>query len=279
MQSFIQLRRTFTMLEKNIPLTTEIGKNGKQYHLGQILSIWALGALPMAILTWVVAPTVIPSLPFHPGITYWCLMIVGMTWQMVVSLAIIYGELGTLRWQAIRQRTWLNTPRQPSTNQPGSRLFWWLLPCLFFSALINLGLGNYINMPVTWLFPALKAPIYTNIDQLVNPRFIGQWWILGIFLISALLNYFLGEEFLFRGILLPKMKGVFGHWDWVANALLFGLYHLHKPWEIPGIFLSSLAITWPARRFQSNWMAIIVHGVEGIIILILVLSVILGLAS
>ncbi len=40
---------------------------------------------------------------------------------------------------------------------------------------------------------------------------------------------------------------------------------------------SNLAISWPARRFRSNWMAVIVHGVEGLLILALVLGVILGL--
>jgi hypothetical protein len=41
--------------------------------------------------------------------------------------------------------------------------------------------------------------------------------------------------------------------------------------------VSNLAISWPASRFRSNWMAIIVHGLEGIPILVVVLAVILGL--
>lgn len=65
-------------------------------------------------------------------------------------------------------------------------------------------------------------------------------------------NYFLGEELLFRGVLLPKMRGVFGRWDRVANAFLVSLYHLHKPWSLPSIVLGNLAISWPARRFRSN---------------------------
>jgi uncharacterized protein len=111
---------------------------------------------------------------------------------------------------------------------------------------------------------------------LANYNLKGQWWLLGITQVSFLFNYFLGEEFLFRGALLPKMQGVFGKHDWVANAVLFGLYHLHLPWRIPGNILSGLAIAWPARRFSSSWMAIIVHGVEGFLVLVPVLMVILG---
>ncbi len=102
-----------------------------QYTLWQILGIWALVALPMALPAWVVAPV----------FTYWLLMIAGMAWQFVVSLVILHRELGTLRWSAIRQRTWLQTPRDPGTGQPNPRLFWWLAPAGFFAALVFIGPG------------------------------------------------------------------------------------------------------------------------------------------
>jgi len=247
-----------------------------QYTLWQILGIWALAALPMALLTWVVAPIIIPYSPLHPGITYWLLMIAGMAWEFIVSLAIMYHELGTLRWSAIRQRVWLQTPRDPGTGRPNSKLFWWLLPAVLFSGVVNLGLRGYLDAPVTMLFPALKQPAFTDMAQLASPQFHGQWWILGIALVSFAFNYFLGEEFLFRGVLLPKMQGVFGKYDWLANGVLFGLYHLHKPWSIPGNILSAFPMTLPSRHFHSNWMAVIVHGVELIPVLVLTLAVILG---
>jgi membrane protease YdiL (CAAX protease family) len=192
---------------------------------------------------------------------------------------IIYRELGTLRWSAIRQRTWLQTPRGPGTDQPNPRLFWWLLPALFFAGVVGIGLARYLDAPMAWLFPALQPAPFTDTSQLASPDFQGQWWLVGVLLVSHLLNYFLGEEFLFRGVLLPKMQGVFRRYDWVANAVLFGLYHLHKPWMIPSIIMGSLALTWPARRFRSNWMAIIVHAVEGLPGLVLVPAIILGLVG
>jgi membrane protease YdiL (CAAX protease family) len=259
--------------------TQETTSKNDQYTLWQILGIWALATLPMALLAWVVAPAVIPYSPLHPGITFWLLMIAGMAWQFIVSLVIMYRELGTLRWSAIRQRTWLQTPRDPKTDQPNSRLFWWLLPALLFSGLVNMGIGSYLNAPMNWLFPALQPPEFTDMAQLATPEFHGQWWVLGITLLSFAFNYFLGEEFLFRGVLLPRMQRVFGKYDWVANAVLFGLYHLHVPWRIPSIIVSGLAFSGPARYFRSNWMAVIVHGVELVPTLIMVLAVILGLVG
>jgi hypothetical protein len=49
-------------------------------------------------------------------------------------------------------------------------------------------------------------------------------------------------------------------------------------WALPRI-VSNLTYGWPARRFRSNWMAIIVHGAEGLPTLALVLVIILGLAT
>ncbi len=255
----------------------EAKEASEQYNLWQILGIWALVAFPMALLAWVVAPAIIPYVPLPAGITFWLLLIAGMAWEFVVSLVIMYRELGTLRWSAIRQRVWLQTPRDPTTDRPNSKLFWWVVPALLFTGLINLGIRSYVDAPMGWLFPGIQPAAYMDMQQLASPAMRGQWWLLGIALTSALFNYFLGEEFLFRGVLLPRMQGVFGKADWVANGVLFGLYHLHKPWNIPGIIASAFAMSWPSARFRSNWMAIVVHGVEMIPLLIIVLAVILGL--
>jgi membrane protease YdiL (CAAX protease family) len=84
---------------------------------------------------------------------------------------------------------------------------------------------------------------------------------------------------MYRGILLPKMKGVFGKWDWFFNGILFGLYHLHKPQVIFSTALYfGFVFALPSRLFQSSWMAAIIHGLEGLLGIVIVLGVILGLS-
>jgi len=251
--------------------------HSKQYSLAKILGIWASVSLPMGLLAWVVGPAIIPYTTLHPGIVHWLLIIAGMMWQCVVALVILKRELGALRWSVLRERLWLNLPRDPHTGRARARLFWWVVPCVAFSLTVGIVLARYVDAPVTALFPALSMPSRMDVSGLADPQFVGQWWLLGVTLISMTFNYFLGEELLFRGVLLPKMRGTFGRWDWVANAVLFGLYHLHIPWSLPSILLTNLAISWPARRFRSNWMAVIVHGAEGLIVPVVVLMVILGL--
>jgi len=38
------------------------------------------------------------------------------------------------------------------------------------------------------------------------------------------------RELLSHGVLCHGWPASFGRWDWVANTVLFGLYHAHKIW-------------------------------------------------
>jgi uncharacterized protein len=259
---------------QSLPAPVGAADTSAQYSLSKILGIWASVTVPMAVLAFVVVPAIIPRTSIHPGIVYWIAIVVGMMWQFVVSLAVLRHELGGLHWTAVKERIWLNAPRDPRTGRPRRRLFVWAVPAIAANVL-----GGYLaaGLDTAWInwLPALRQPSYTHIEGLADPQFQGQWWLLGLTLVSFSFNYLLGEELLFRGVLLPRMAGVFGRWDWVANAVLFGLYHVHKIWFWPSMITSSFGLTWAARRYRSLWMGVVVHGVEGYFI-VLVLGVILG---
>jgi uncharacterized protein len=243
--------------------------SSKQYSLTKILAVWASVTVPMGLLAWVVAPAIIPHTSLHPGLVHWILMVVGMMWQFVVSLAVLRHELGGLHWPALKKRIWLNIPRDPRSGKPRKVLFLWALPAV---AAVGIGayLGSWLDTAWTDWLPFLHEPSYTNAQSLADPKFQGQWWILGLALTSMLFNYVLGEELLFRGVLLPRMAGVFGRWDWVANSVLFGLYHVHKIWAWPSMITTTFGLSWAARRYRSFWMGVIVHGVEGFFIVVTV---------
>jgi len=249
------------------PIDTETA----QYSLTKILAIWAAVTAPMALLAFVVAPALFDRTSMNDGLVFWMLMVVGMAWQFVLSLLILRRELGGLRWEAVKRRIWLYRPVDPKTGRRGGRLWWWVIPAY----LVNV-LGEYLKVDILWsALTGLHEPDHAKIQTLADPQFQGQWWILGLALTSCAFNYVLGEELLFRGVLLPKMAGVFGRWDWVANAVLFGLYHVHKIWFWPSMITTSFGISWAARRFRSFWMGVLVHGIESFFVVI-VLAVILG---
>jgi membrane protease YdiL (CAAX protease family) len=102
--------------------------------------------------------------------------------------------------------------------------------------------------------------------------------MLGVTAPLAVFNTFLGEEFLFHGILLPKLADRFGTAAWIVSGFLFGLYHMHQPWGIPGNILSTSVFAFAALRFRSTWFSIVLHSAQSVVLLIMILALILGAA-
>jgi membrane protease YdiL (CAAX protease family) len=261
-------------------------RRGEQYSLARILSIWALAAAPMGILNWIVFPLLaldFESDPLGFGITLLVLLTLGLVWLFVLSMIIVRREEGDLRWATVKRRLRLNTPREPATGQPRARLWLWVVPFLVAVALVELVLNTPLENVWVSVFPFLAEPQGYSLDAILGSQEIlarleGAWWFFALFVVQAAFNTILGEEFLFRGVLLPKMEGVFGRWSWVANSILFGLYHVHKPWGIPNSVLTGLLYTFPAYRYRSTWMSIILHSAQSVFFAFLVLGVVLGLA-
>jgi membrane protease YdiL (CAAX protease family) len=258
-----------------------------QYSLAKILGIWALAALPMAILSWIVFPAVSPdasSDPLGAGVTRIAVLLIGLVWLFVLSMIIVRQEEGDLRWATVKRRLRLNAPRDPETAQPRRKLWLWLLPFLIGAVAWSLVLRPPVDGLWVTLFPFLAEPPGYSLDVIFGSQelldgLIGAWWLLGLFVVSAIFNTILGEEFLFRGVLLPKMEGAFGKWSWVANGVLFGFYHLHQPWGIAGSVISGVLLyAFVSWRFRSTWMGVIVHSAQSVYFTFLILGVVLGLA-
>jgi uncharacterized protein len=259
---------------------------GEQYSLAKILGIWALAAAPMGVLGWIGFPLLAPDFGSDPlgfGVTRLVLLTLGLVWLFVLSMIIVRREEGDLRWATLKRRLRLNTPRDPATGRPRARLWLWVVPFLVAVAVVELVLNTPLENAWVSLFPFLAEPQGYGPDaifgsQEVLARLQGAWWFFALFVINAVFNTILGEEFLFRGVLLPKMEGVFGRFSWVANGVLFGLYHVHQPWGIPNSVITGLLYTYPAYRYRSTWMAIILHSAQSVYFGFLVLGVVLGLA-
>ncbi|HET7035856.1 MAG TPA: CPBP family intramembrane glutamic endopeptidase [Thermomicrobiaceae bacterium] len=253
------------------------------YPLRRIVAIWALAVAPMVVLGWVVAPLVGDRIYREEGIVRGGLLTIGLAWLVVFSLLLVRQEEGNLAWGTVKRRLRLNAPISPRTGQQGGRLWWWVVLLVVLYGLYSVLLEPPIHHAVSALLPGLAEPDRYSLDELLKSHdrvaaLEGAWWLVLLFAALGFFNIF-GEEFLFRGVLLPKMGGVFAAWTWVANGLIFALYHLHQPWSIPtasvdGIFLLAL----PAWYFRSTVVPLIVHGSQSIYFLVLVIGIVLGLA-
>src|SRR5918992_2896352 len=121
---------------------------GEQYSLAKILGIWALAAVPMGILGWIIFPLVAPDFgsdPLGAGVTRVVLLTLGLVWLFVLSLLIVRREEGDLRWATVRRRLRLTAPRDPTTGEPRARLWLWVVPLLVAVTVVQLLLSSPIR--------------------------------------------------------------------------------------------------------------------------------------
>jgi membrane protease YdiL (CAAX protease family) len=236
----------------------------------------------MWLLGWVAYPALSATLfPLEAGLLRMKLITLGLVWQFILAILILYREEGNIRLSTISRRFWLTHPVSPSTGETKKALWWWIIPLFLLVAALEIGLRSPLEEIWLKIFPFFADPGGNNFEAAFAPemrsQWIGNWGFVGLFVISALFNTFLGEELIFRGVLLPKMQGLFGRWDWVANGLLFSFYHLHQPWGILATLPADLVLAFSGKRFRSNWFPIILHSGQSVFFLILVLGLVLGL--
>ena len=260
---------------------------GAQYSLARILGIWALAAIPMGVLSWIVFPAWVPdsgSDPLAVGVRRIVLLTCGLIWLFVLSMIIVRQEEGDLRWTTVKRRLRLNAPRDPETGGTRRGLWLWIVPFLIASVVWDVALKSYVSDLSVSILPFLAEPPNYGFESVfesreILDRLVGAWGFFGLIVVFLAFNSILGEEFLFRGVLLPKMEGVFGKWSWVANGVLFGFYHVHQPWSIvESVVGGAFFLAYPSRRLRSTWMGIIVHSAQSVFFAFLVLGVVLGRA-
>jgi membrane protease YdiL (CAAX protease family) len=236
----------------------------------RVLSVWAAATVPMAALAWVVAPLLAHSMPGAAALPRALILTLtaGLAWQFALVLIVVRQEQGTLRWSALRRALWLGTPARPKTGQLDKRLWWLTVPLV--AAFAAEQLVPFLPHPGDRDFGAFLG---STAGHAVLSH---SWGWLTVLLVMMLLNTVLGEELLFRGVLLPRMGAAFGRWDWAVNGLLFAAYHLHTPWAIPATLLDTLTLAYPARRYRSALLGIAVHSAQTVFFVPLVLAVVLS---
>jgi len=81
-----------------------------QYSLFKILAIWVAAVVPMVVLGWVIAPLIGDRVDLgvgdenREGIMRALLLTVGLIWQFVLAMGIIFHEEGNIWPATIRRR-------------------------------------------------------------------------------------------------------------------------------------------------------------------------------
>jgi membrane protease YdiL (CAAX protease family) len=240
-----------------------------QLRLGGIAAVWAAAALPMALLAWVVAPAIADHLSGPSALSRAVIIALtaGLVWQFVLVLGLVAREQGSLRWSVLKDALWLRAPRAPRTGRRGGRAWLVLLPLV-------------VVFGAEELVPVLSHPASRDLAEFLGSHaghtlLGGSWGWFAILATLLVFNTVLGEELLFRGYLLPRMNGVFGRRDWLANGVLFALYHLHEPWVIPAPLLVPVE-AYGSKRYRSALVGIAVHSTQSLLFFALALPIVVN---
>ena len=104
------------------------------------------------------------------------------------------------------------------------------------------------------------SPSFMTFEPLTK----GRYWLLLVWLPYWVLNI-LGEEFIWRGVMLPRQELVFGKYTWVIHGFGWGLFHVAFGWKllitlIPIIFIQSFVV----QKTKNTWTGVLLHaGING----------------
>lgn len=103
----------------------------------------------------------------------------------------------------------------------------------------------------------------------------GKWWLIIVYFVGWFLNI-VGEEFWYRGWMLPRQEVAFGKFAWLVNGLMFNFQHLYMPWNLLAMLPGSLLVSYAVQRQGKTWMSIIWHGLVNFSLLIFIIQGVIG---
>lgn len=240
-----------------------------QYSRARILATWAAAALPMATAAWVGAPLLAEVLDGPTALPRALIVMLtaALAWQFGFVMFVVRREQGSLRWSTVKDALWLHRPTSPRSGRRGGRVWLVTIPLI-------------LALAAEEMIPSLPHPVGRDLalffDSDTGRDFMsGNWVWLAVLVVMWTLNTALGEELLFRGLLLPRMNGAFGRGDWAVNGVLFALYHLHVPWVIPQALMDAFILAYPSKRYRSALLGIVVHSAQSVVFLMIGLALVL----
>lgn len=124
-------------------------------------------------------------------------------------------------------------------------------------ALVAIGVLSAASLALLQAIQGERPPMFFVAMEPLAP---GRYWVLAAWLPFFALNI-LGEEFVWRGVVLPRQEVTFGRTAWLVNGAAHLLLHL--PTGVPilvALWPTALILPYVVQRRRNTWIGVIVHG-------------------
>ena len=120
-------------------------------------------------------------------------------------------------------------------------------------------------------FPAEINPNKTSIPGYMwDYKLSGEYWVIIVYFVGWFFNIF-GEEFLWRGIILPRQVMKYGSKAWIYHGIMWGLWHFYWKWNFFTLLPLTLLLSYAVYKRKNTWIGIIAHGVLNLIPLVMMI--------
>ncbi|WP_423189806.1 type II CAAX prenyl endopeptidase Rce1 family protein [Alkalibacterium sp. f15] len=162
-----------------------------------------------------------------------------------------------LNWKTIRERFRLAPLRK--------REWLWTIGLSLFMVF-----GNFLLWPTQkWLLDTVRFNPPDYLPSTLDPRIMLNGIppefettpiiILVVFQLFFLFFNIFGEEFWWRGYILPRQELAHGQYTWIIHGLLWTLFHVFWWWNLIFLLPGALAASFVAQKFQNTTIIIVAH--------------------
>lgn len=225
------------------------------------------------LMPWLIARGVMSYYAYLTGL--------GLPLFILVLLSLLWLRLEgrAVDWHTMRDRFRL--------GRMDLRAWLWSAAALLAGPVVGFGLVKQVTnmlihqgiIPVpTWL-PAFTSPLVV-VDPIAAMSdgaggLRGNWLSLVAMVVVFFFNI-IGEEFWWRGVVLPRQEKAFGEWAWVVHGTLWALFHIYKWWDVLNLLPITLALSFVCSKLRKTTPGIVIHGVTNGVALIPMALAVLG---
>jgi len=206
--------------------------------------------IPAAALMYCLTKYLIPYLSLITGqetILFWFIVAgLGIFGPLIITGILI------LRYEGykISKNTWIERLRFRKLTKSD------LIMCLIGFVFVGIFSGLLMKMLVLISGQFNHSPAF----MIFEPLSKGRYWLLLVWAPYWILNI-MGEEFLWRGVMLPRQEIAFGKYTWIIHGFGWSLFHVAFGWQllitlIPLIFIQSYIV----QKTKNSWIGVIMHG-------------------
>ena len=103
---------------------------------------------------------------------------------------------------------------------------------------------------------ASHQPSFMTFEQLTS----GRYWLLAVWFPFWIFNI-MGEEVLWRGVILPRQESSLGMHAWILNGACWIIFHIPFGWHLILPMLPILFILpYIVQRRKNSWIAVFIHA-------------------